>query len=271
MALKAVLENLDSVEEGVKPFYTQRDGKFFLDVESTDGYELTDVSSLQGALSTERSARDQVERELKKFGSTWDKESKKWTHSIDPAKAKQALAKYDEFMQLDPAKEADKIAESKIRAVTEQLTEQFSGDLSSRDERIKHLSNYVSDLLIVQTATAEVLKQKGEPELLIPHIQKMTRVTEKDGKFFAEVLDKDGNVRIGDTKGNPMTIAQLVEEMRSSNVYGRAFEGDATSGTGKRPGLGGNPGTLKRSQMTPQQKREYQQKHGQAAYLQLPA
>lgn len=270
MALKAVLENLDSVDEGVKPFYTQRDGKFVLDVEASDGFELANVGTLQSALSSERSIRGNVEKELQKFGSSWDAKEKKWVHTIDPTKAKQALEKYDEFMSFDPTKEADKIVEAKVNAAKEGLIAQYTGEITSRDERNALLTSTVEELLVTQTARADILAAKGEPELLLPHIAKMTRVSEKDGRFFVEVIDKDGNVRIGDTKGNPMTIAQLVEEMRGSDVFGRAFEGEGTSGTGKEPHQGG-PGPLKRSTMTPQQKREYQQKHGQAAYLKLPA
>lgn len=271
MAIKAVLETLDGVDEGVKPFYAQRDGKFVLDVEAADGFELANVGTLQSALSSERSIRGSVEKELKKFGSNWDEKEKKWVHSIDPVKAKQAIEKYDQFMSFDPNKEADKVVEAKVNAAKEGLIAQYTGEIAARDERNALLTSTVEDLLVTQTARADVIAAKGSPELLLPHIAKMTRVSEKDGKFFVEVIDKDGNVRIGDTKGNPMTIAQLVEEMRGSDIYGRAFEGDGTTGTGKQPTSGGGNGTLKRSQMTPQQKREYQQKHGQAAYLKLPA
>ena len=269
-ALKAILENLDSVEEGVKPLYVQKDGKYVLDVEASEGFELANVGALQSALSSERSIRGSVEKELKKFGSNWDEKEKKWVHTIDPTKAKQALEKYDQFKSFDPNKEADKIADAKVTAAKEGLIAQYSSEIETRDGRIGLLTTTVEDLLITQTARADIIAAKGSPELLLPHIAKMTRVSEKDGKFLVEVLDKEGNVRIGDTKGNPMTIAQLVEEMRGSDVFGRAFEGDGTTGTGKAPHTGGGNGPLKRSQMTPQQKREYQQKHGQAAYLKLP-
>lgn len=271
MALKAILENLDSVDEGVKPLYVQREGKFVLDVEPVDGFELASVGTLQTALSSERSIRGNVEKELKKFGSAWDDKEKKWVHTLDPTKAKQAVEKYDQFMSFDPNKEADKVVEAKVNAAKEGLIAQYTGEISSRDERNALLTSTVEDLLVTQTARADIIAAKGVPELLLPHISKMTRVGEKDGKFHVEVIDKDGNVRIGDTRGNPMTIAQLVEEMRGSEVFGRAFEGDGTTGTGKQPNTGGGNGTLKRSTMTPQQKREYQQKHGQAAFLKLPA
>lgn len=233
MALKAILENLDSVDEGVKPLYVQREGKYVLDVEAADGFELANVGVLQSALSSERSIRGNVEKELKRFGSNWDDKEKKWVHTIDPTKAKQAIEKYDQFMSFDPTKEADKVVEAKVTAAKEGLIAQYSGEIESRDGRIKTLSSTVENLLITQQAKADIIAAKGVPELLLPHIAKMSRVSEKDGEFFVEVIDKEGNVRIGDTKGNPMTIAQLVEEMRGSEIYGRAFEGEGTSGTGK--------------------------------------
>jgi len=66
-----------------------------------------------------------------------------------------------------------------------------------------------------------------------------TRVKEVDGKFTVEVVDKDGNAKIADSKGTPMDIAGLVAEMKESEAFGRAFEGSGQSGSGKQPGPGG--------------------------------
>ena len=51
------------------------------------------------------------------------------------------------------------------------------------------------------------------------------------GQFVVEVIDGDGNQRI-DAQGNPMTIPQLVDEMRASETFSRAFEASACSRDG---------------------------------------
>lgn len=260
MELEPIVDALDGVPEALRPAYREADGKFVLNVKQKDGWALEDVSGLKTALGKERTARETLERQVVKF------------KDLDPDKAREALAKLEEIAQIDPAKEADKIANTKFEAAKAQLLEKHGGEISSRDERIAHLTKTVESLLIDQAATAALAEAKGSVELLLPHVRAHTRVKEADGKFTVEVVDKDGNVKIADAKGAPMDIKGLVAEMRQSETFGRAFEASGQSGSGKQPGNGtGGAGQLKRGQMTNAQKAEYIGQHGQEAFLKLPA
>ncbi len=267
MALKALItaEEHGKLGDMIKGEYkTVKVGDqdmFMLDVTPVNGYELDDVAGLKTALGKERTSKTSLETQLSKF------------KDLDPDAARAALTELEELKAIDPAKEADKIANTKFENAKSQLTAKHATELTARDERINSLTKTVEELLIDSAATAALAEAKGSVDLLLPHVRKSTRIKEENGKFSVEVIDKDGNVRIGDSKGGPMSIAGLVAEMRSSDTFGRAFEGDGKSGSGKQPGSGGGgmPNTgLKRSQMTPAQKREYQQKHGQEAFLKLP-
>lgn len=57
MPLKSVLENLDDIDDAVKPFYTETDGKFVLDIEDPDN--LPTVAPLKNAY--ERTKADKAE------------------------------------------------------------------------------------------------------------------------------------------------------------------------------------------------------------------
>jgi hypothetical protein len=152
------------------------------------------------------------------------------------------------------------------------LIDKHNREITNSKNRETQLVNTIDALLREQRATAALAEAKGDVELLLPHVLRQTRVKETDGKFTVEVIDADGNVRLADTKGTPMSIVDLVNEMRNHNSYGRAFEADDISGSGKRPGSGGggNPPVANRSKMTAEQKGEYIKKHGQAAFLKLP-
>jgi DNA-directed RNA polymerase subunit F len=262
MALKAVLtaEEHGKLGDGLKSEYKQVDGKFILDVTPTDGYELDDVSGLKSSLGKERTAKSALEKQLEKF------------KDLDPDAARTALTELEELKAIDPKKEADKLASTKVESAKQQLMAAHSKEVKQRDDRISALTKTVEALLIDSTAAAAIAEAKGDVELLMPHVRKHTRVKEDNGQFSVEIVDKDGNARIGDSKGGPMDIKGLIAEMRSSPTFGKAFEGDGTTGSGKQPGSagGGMPNTLKRSLMSPEQKREYQQKHGQEAFLKLP-
>lgn len=271
MALKAILDSVDGLADPIKGEYTQKeDGKFYLSVEPVGGFALEDVDGLKTTLSKVNANFSGAEKELKKFGSTWDKE-KGWVHTNDPTKVKTALAKFEEFSSFDPTKEADKIAEQKVEAIKTQLLNSHADEVGALTERNNLLTNTVNGLLVKTEAIAQLAEHKGDAELLMPHIERMTRVTEKDGKFSVEVLGADGNVRFNG-KGEPMTIGQLVEEMKKSSSFGKAFEGEGTGGSGKLPNGtgGGNPSGLKRSTMTAAQKNEFISKHGQSEFLKLP-
>ena len=54
-----------------------------------------------------------------------------------------------------------------------------------------------------------------------------------DGKFRPEVVNAEGNPRVGDSDGNPMTILQYVQEMKTQTTFAAGFPGANSSGSGK--------------------------------------
>lgn len=230
MALKAVVEKLDDIAEPLREHYRAgaadegMEGKFVLAVDTVGGYALENVDGLKSALGKERTARERLERDVVRF------------KDIDPDKARDALAKLQELGEIDPAKEADKLANTKFEAAKTQLLEKHGQELAGRDERIGKLNGAVDKLVRKAAAATALAEAKGSVDLLLPHVLASTRVKETDdGEFVVEVIDDKGNVRIGDAKGSPMTIEGLVAEMRQSERYGRAFEADGHDGQGKRP------------------------------------
>lgn len=264
MALAAVISKLEDVAETFrgeyKPAKVGDKDVFVLDVTASEGYELDNVAALKTSLGRERTNKTNLETQLARF--------KDLPADLD---IHQALAELEELKTIDPKKEADKLANAKVEAAKQQLVTAHAKELKTRDERNNFLTAQVEELLIDREATAAIAELKGSPDLLLPHVRKQTRVKEENGKFSVEVIDKDGNVKIGDSSGRVATIKDLIAEMRQSDTFGRAFEGDGTTGSGKRPGTeGSGKQSLKRSTMTAQQKADYQTKHGQAEFLKLP-
>lgn len=262
MALKAVVETIDSIPEAVRGLYKEAEGKFVLDVEPVEGYALEDVSGLKTTLGKEMSLRKRLEKDVLKF------------KDIDPDKAREALAKLEEIGSIDPNKEADRLASERLEVAKRQLLEKHTGEITVRESKIGSLTKTIEGLLIDNAATAALAEAKGSVELLLPHVQKHTRVREQDGRYVVEVIDKDGNARIGNAKGDPMTISELVQEMRKSEAFGRAFEGLGQSGGGTQPGngSGGSPQFKRRSDFKTREDRvAFVEKNGEAAYFALPA
>lgn len=229
MALKAIIEKLDDAPEALREHYRAgtadegAEGKFVLGVEAVGGFALEDVSGLKTTLGKEMTARKALEKTAKAF------------EGLDVEKARAAIAKVEELGNIDPAKEADKLANTKFEAAKAQLLEKHAGEIKTREDRIATLTGAVDGLTRKQQATLAIAEAKGAVELLLPHVLAHTRVKETDsGEFVVEVVDKDGNARIGDGKGTPMDIKGLVAEMRASDTFGRAFDADGHDGTGKK-------------------------------------
>jgi hypothetical protein len=62
MALKALLDTLEGVDDAVKPFYAEKDGKFVLSVDGIDDHP--DVASLRNAYGRTKEDREKAKRDV---------------------------------------------------------------------------------------------------------------------------------------------------------------------------------------------------------------
>lgn len=225
MILKAIVETTDGLPDEIKDFYEPVEGVGFkLKVEPAGGYELDNIQGLKSALGKERTTREALEKSVAKF------------KDLDADKAREAMEKLEELSKIDPEKEADKIASTKFEAAKSELLKRHEAEIKAREERISKLNGFLQETLVDQEAIREISEAKGSVDLLLPIVRKYMRVKELDsGKFFTEVVDDEGNGRIADAKGSPMTTKDLVAELRASEKFGRAFDASGTQGSGKQP------------------------------------
>ncbi|MCC0013678.1 MAG: hypothetical protein H6877_10210 [Rhodobiaceae bacterium] len=246
MALKLIVDTLDDVPEALRGEYVEKDGKFHLGV---DGLE--DTGGLKTALQKERADRAAYEKQVK----AWQGLGK------TPDEIKDLLAAQEQA-ELNKAEKAGEW--DKLKA---QMNEKHEAALRGKDETISAMRARLNAELVDAKAVAAIAAAKGVPELLLPHVQRHVKV---DDEFNVQVVDAKGDPRVG-AKGEPLTIADLVAEMRQSEVFGRAFEGSGQSGSGKLPGNGaGGAGVSKKSDFKSEKERAaFVEKHGFEAYKAL--
>lgn len=246
--LKLTVDSLDAVDEPLRALYEEAEGKFRLKV---DGIE--DTGGLKTALQKERADRAAYEKQVK----AWQGLGK----SPDEIKELLAAQTKAEEDKLNKAGEWDK-----LRA---QMNEKHQADLKVKDETIGQMRKRLQAELVDAKAVSAIASAKGVPDLLLPHVQRFTKV---DDDFNVVVVDAKGDPRVNG-KGEPLTIADLVSEMRASEVYGRAFEASGNTGGGTRPanGGGGNPQVKRKADLKDRKQRaEFVDKHGHEAYFALP-
>lgn len=158
---------------------------------------------------------------------------------LDPDAARNALQAAEEAER----KRAEMAGDWKSREA--QLLEKFNKDISSKDTAITTYRSALERRLVDSEAVAAIAAAKGAPKVLLPHVKAQTKVVEEDGEFVVYVVDGKGNPRIGDAKGSPMTIAQLVEEMKQDPDFARNFEGTGSTGGGATKSSGGAGGAVR--------------------------
>lgn len=240
------LDDIADVPKEFQPLYAKGgDGKFALNAALA---KKLDVSPLSGALDKERKARKDLEKHL----TSW-KGIGALLGSDDPEAVRKLLEEEDgeesDDDDADPGKKAkgklDKRTMQKLKADAEAAVAKVKGEYEGK---LNSLQSVLKKQMIDGEAKAAIAEMKGVPDLLLPHVREKCLLMEEDGVYVVRVVDAEGDPR-GNGKGGWLTIKDLVAEMRQSEVYGRAFEGEGRSGSGKQPNAGNRDGGQKLTSM----------------------
>lgn len=216
-----------------------------LQVDPSAGLELVDPANLKRALQTERGSVATLTKQLKTFEGI-----------EDPAAALAALAKIEELGDRidkldDPAlkKELEDHKASlvaKFESDKKQLTDKHQLELDKLTGTNKTLHTQLTDNLVSSAAVAAIASEKGSVDLLLPVVKARMKMKETDdGRLKVVIVDSDGTERISPKSGStdPMTVAELVVEMKTDTKFQRAFDGSGSTGSGASGSGGGTTGT----------------------------
>lgn len=261
MALKLVVDKLEDVAEAFRSLYVADGDKFRLDAEG-----IPDVGPLNKALNAERRRAEALEKKV----SAWEKAGKT-PEEIESLIAANTQAENE---KLEKAGEWQKLRDQ-MNAEHAKVVKGLQDQIAAKDGEVKTIKSRMEGFLIQSQATAAIAAAKGVPELLLPHVQKHVKIVEEHGEPVLRVVDAQGGPRVNG-KGEPLPLSDLITELKASDLYGRAFEGSGSSGSGAPPAGGGNgkppSGKFqKRSDFkTEKERADYIDEHGLPAYQALP-
>src|ERR1051326_2181034 len=141
MALKAILDSLDSVPEGLREHYKKHDdGKYRLDAEGVE-----DVGGLKSALEKERTESKTTAQKLKELTEQLG--------DLDPVKAREALTKLQEMEDKKMISEGkvDELVQQKIeraKADWENQKQGFNKSIGDLQKEVEKRDERLSELLI---------------------------------------------------------------------------------------------------------------------------
>lgn len=147
----------------------------------------------------------------------------------------------------------------------EALNKSWETKLANREaefaQALKARDSQLMDLTVGATAQrlASDLAVPGSADVLLPHIKSRLRY-------------EGGNTVVLDAEGKPSasTVDELANEIRNDSRFKPLIVASMADGGGASGSRGGGAATLKRSQMTPTEKRAFIEKNGQEAFLKLP-
>lgn len=215
------VENLSIVPDQFKPMYVEKEGKFVID--SSDPKVKSAIEAILGFNKALKASRAEVDTFKKKavdlsilgeFGNT-------------PEEIKTSFEKKLLELSKDP-----KIDIEKIKA---DLTKGFIVEKDTLAKKAEALQNQLYNVLVENTAISAITELKGIPELIMPFVKSQVKALTEDGKFKVVVVDSDNNTRYSSVTGEPMTVKEFINEMKTTEKYGRLFESESRSGTGLKP------------------------------------
>ncbi len=247
MALKAMVDNLEDVPEGVRGEYSKIDqeehyanGKYLLVVESVGGVELDNVTGLKTALGNERDNLKIAKARITKFGDVDPEQISSMTEELTQTKKK--LSDYeDDKLSLDEKTESRighvrQEYDAKIEQLTNNSKVELDKVLKERDvERARFDKEFGENF-----ARFEIAKKFPEAtELLLPHVMKRIEIEREGDDVRRKILNADGGELIPDSTGRTATILDLLNSMQEDPKFATAFPGLNKTGGGSSTTKGG--------------------------------
>lgn len=243
MPLKAVVENLESVDEQHRSLYQpERDsdgkdtGRFIVAIESTDGYSLEPVEQLKSTLSKVRTERSDLDKKLKTF------------EGIDPKKVKALEQEVETLRATDAETEEriNKIVESQTTAKLdeaaarlEQAQGEFQSQLNDSESEKEQLRESLKQVLVSDRAKAIAESISDDPHLLAPLLERQMKCVIDEKGPRVQFVDEQGTPRIGKDINSDMTDSEFIEYVQKEAKYATLIRSDQQPGSGPKAPNGG--------------------------------
>lgn len=243
--------DISKIPEQFRPLYAKDEESGAFKLRSEDSAVKGAVEAITGlnkALKSERALTADLKKKQVDLAPLGD-----YGKSVDEIAAG-VRAKLEELQgQIAGAGKA-KLDLEKIKA---DLAAAHAKDVGVKDTTIKSLQEQLRSILIDQQIRGALGDKAVSVELALPHVSSRVQAVQEDGQFKVFVVDKDGSRRYSGMTGQPMTINELVEEMRASESYQPLFKSVAPKGSGTPP-AGARAGSFSgdRSKLTANQKIE---------------
>ena len=239
--LKHEVDSVDTIPENLRTLYAEANGKYAIPE------NLRPVAdAITGLFSANTKIRDENKGLMKKaqidlsgledFGEDLPTIKEKLKTRLEELETAAAAGKEGK-LNVDKVRQEMKAAMDKAVADERKVQDALRGT--------------VHKYLVTSGASEALAAEEAIVELAMPFVERQIKVVEQDGEFKAVVVDKDGDPRISGGTGQPMTIKELVREMKAQDTFKPLFKSDVKGGGGAQPGKTGAKPTDVKADATP--------------------
>lgn len=220
--MKLQLRTIDGIPEALREHAKEVEGGFDLDLPAEWTLE-KGVSALRNAYDREKEKARTAAEELKRF------------EGIDPDQAKADA----DFRKSGGGKTPKEELDAALEAQKTELTKLFEKEKAPLETRKSVLEREVFNRVVRQDARdaltraglpADLLEDKVVGQLRPKEFEETDEQGQKVTRFRSVVTLPDGTPRSGTSDGQPMTVDQLVEEIK--DTHGKYIAGIGPSGSG---------------------------------------
>ncbi len=131
---------------------------------------------------------------------------------------------------------AGKGAKLDLEKIKQELAAGHAKETEAKVNQVKSLQAQLETILVDNALRTALGDQAIDPDLVMPVAKKYLRAIQDEGKFKAVVVDEDGSQRFSGATGQPMTINELVADLKRNTKYTPLFKSEAGRGSGSNPG-----------------------------------
>lgn len=233
MALKAVVESLDSVPENARGLYKQEGNKFVLDLEPDSIRDHPSTGPLARALEREKEEKAKLKADMEKAQAEYEQYK-----GIDPEKARKALKQLDEMADKKLLDEGnvEELVQQRTERMRRELEEQLAlkdAALEEMNAKIQQSEGRLAETLIFGSIKDAALKAGAREEALEDIVNRGKSYWKlEDGK---PVAYKPGTEdKVFGKSGDLLTIDEWVTGLsKEANYLFKENTGGGSAGDGR--------------------------------------
>lgn len=125
-----------------------------------------------------------------------------------------------------------------LSKIKEEMTKAHSEQIALKDKTLGELrTRYDTLLLETEARAAATADLVDDPDLIMPFLRDSIKLVEDNGVRRVTIVDSQGDQRFNSATALPMTVRDLLEEMRDQPKYAPLFKSKAPKGA-PAPGSG---------------------------------